>query len=100
MKIGLEKSDDGHLVGRHPDNITPGEWDNLGLRSSIGKAVRAKCIDCCGGNQAEVRKCVSTTCPLWPFRMRSNPFREKPSEEQRAAAAERFARIRAANAPA
>lgn len=33
------------------------------------QAVRNKCIDCCGGVRAEVRKCPATKCPLWPFRM-------------------------------
>lgn len=32
------------------------------------KAIRAKCIDCCCGNKAEVRLCPSEKCPLWPFR--------------------------------
>lgn len=33
------------------------------------KAIRMKCIDCCGGQQAEVRKCPATNCPLWRYRM-------------------------------
>ena len=33
------------------------------------QAIRNKCIDCCGGVRAEVRKCPATNCPLWPFRM-------------------------------
>jgi hypothetical protein len=33
------------------------------------QAIRNKCIDCCGGVRAEVRKCSATNCPLWPFRM-------------------------------
>lgn len=37
------------------------------------KAIRAKCLDCCGNQEAEVRKCVSVTCPLWPMRMGSLP---------------------------
>jgi len=32
------------------------------------KAIRAKCLDCSGGNAQEVRKCPVKTCPLWPFR--------------------------------
>lgn len=36
-----------------------------------GKAIRAKCIDCCGGQRAEVRKCVSVDCPLHRYRMGS-----------------------------
>ena len=27
--------------------------------------------------RGEVRKCVATTCALWPFRMGTNPFRKK-----------------------
>jgi hypothetical protein len=33
------------------------------------KAIRLKCIDCCCGNTAEVRKCPATHCPLWRYRM-------------------------------
>ena len=38
-------------------------------KRSRKKAVREKCIDCCGGNRAEVRRCPATHCPLWAFRM-------------------------------
>ena len=38
-------------------------------RISRSKAIRLKCIDCCCGNMAEVRKCVLTECPLWRYRM-------------------------------
>lgn len=38
------------------------------------KAIRAKCIDCCCGNSAEVRRCTVKKCPLWVFRM-GNPSR-------------------------
>lgn len=37
------------------------------------KAIRAHCIQCSGGNRAEVRKCVIDDCPLYPFRMGHNP---------------------------
>lgn len=33
------------------------------------KAIRMKCLDCCCGQAAEVRKCPSTLCALWRFRM-------------------------------
>lgn len=33
------------------------------------KAIRAKCLDCCGYQDAEVRKCASSECPLWRYRM-------------------------------
>lgn len=38
-------------------------------RIGRSKAIRLKCIDCCGGNMAEVRKCPVEKCPLWRFRM-------------------------------
>lgn len=33
------------------------------------KAIRAKCLDCCGGNKKEVRLCTCDKCPLFPYRM-------------------------------
>ena len=33
------------------------------------KAIRLKCLDCTCGQQAEVRKCPATHCPLWRYRM-------------------------------
>ena len=38
-------------------------------KHSRKKAIREKCIDCCGGVRAEVRRWPATRCPLWPFRM-------------------------------
>jgi hypothetical protein len=38
------------------------------------RVIRAKCVDCCAGQPGEVRKCVATTCPLWPYRMGTDPF--------------------------
>ena len=37
--------------------------------ASRQKAIRAKCLDCCCGNSAEVRRCPVEKCALWPFRM-------------------------------
>lgn len=33
------------------------------------KAIREKCLDCCGWESAEVRKCTAINCPIHPFRM-------------------------------
>lgn len=38
-------------------------------RITRGKAIRLKCLDCCAGNSAEVRRCPSMNCPLWRYRM-------------------------------
>ena len=51
------------------------------------KAIRKNCIQCIGSIR-EIPKCTaSKSCPLYPFRMGKNPFRQKRvlSEEQREA---------------
>lgn len=57
------------------------------------KAIRAKCIDCGGGSANEAKLCVCTDCPLWPYRLGKNPFRQVRvlTEEQRAEMASRLA---------
>ena len=37
------------------------------------KAIRLKCLDCCAGNNAEVRRCPAENCPLYPYRMGRTP---------------------------
>lgn len=59
------------------------------------KAIRANCLECCCGWSAyEVKLCPIKTCPLYPYRLGKNPYLPKRelTEEQRKAAAERFAR--------
>ncbi len=48
------------------------------------KAVRAKCLDCCCDQRAEVRACSAKTCPLWLFRMGHRP---SPADVKAATAA-------------
>lgn len=38
-------------------------------------AIRAFCVLCIGGSPKAVRMCVKVDCPLWLFRLGSNPFR-------------------------
>jgi hypothetical protein len=49
------------------------------------QAIRLKCLDCSGGQRAEVRLCPMTDCPLYVFRMRCNPNckRRQVSEGQK-----------------
>jgi hypothetical protein len=87
------------IVGRNPTEMSEEDFAAAGVATLPPmKAIRAKCVDCSAGNVAEVRRCVVIKCALWPFRLGSNPFREKRvmSEEQKAAAAERLANARKA----
>jgi hypothetical protein len=86
----------GNLVGRDPRQMGRIELEAAGFeRASPMELIRAKCLDCCAGHAQEVRYCVATSCPLWPYRMSSNPFRAPLSEEVRTARAASLAKARA-----
>src|SRR3954466_15969501 len=71
-----EPSEGGLQVGRDPRNIPEVDWRAASLPfRTLAEAARAKCLDCCGGQLREVRFCLALTCPLWPFRMGTDPFR-------------------------
>lgn len=65
------------------------------------KAIRAHCLECSAGSTAEVKACPVTRCPLFPFRLGKNPFRQRKelTEEERRVLADRLkeARKSAAN---
>jgi hypothetical protein len=90
---GMEIGSDGMEHGRDPRDMTRDELREMGHSPmSALKAIRMHCIDCCGGEIGEVRKCSATACPSWPFRMRRSPWKDRRvmSDEQRAVASERL----------
>jgi hypothetical protein len=61
--------DDSKLIGRDPRTLEPRQVLDAGIRIRLAKqAIREKCIDCCGGDWSEVRKCTAMSCSLWLFR--------------------------------
>ena len=40
------------------------------------KAIRRHCLSCSGDSPKEVRLCVITDCPLYPYRLGKNPHRK------------------------
>ena len=38
-------------------------------KSTILKAIKAKCLDCCCGDKNEIKNCSVTNCPLFSFRL-------------------------------
>jgi hypothetical protein len=96
LEVSPYQSDSGELIGRTPSEV-PSEILSLNFRAPNPlKALREKCLDCCVGNVAEVRKCVSTDCALWPFRSGSNPFRKRSvlsEDEKRRRAAQLRRRV-------
>lgn len=97
MKSGLELRD-GEEIGRDPREMTQEEIQACGHEPMpVLAAIRARCLDCCGGQPSEVRKCTAVACALWPFRQNKNPWRtaREVSDEERQTIAERFAAARA-----
>ena len=45
------------------------EVDFTKERLSLSKAVRLKCLDCCGFSKGEVNKCKIKECSLYPYKM-------------------------------
>jgi len=68
------EADGGEIIGVGPSRISRADILALGHPTSPIKAIRAKCLDCCTGSEAEARKCVVTACPLWPLRMGRNVY--------------------------
>jgi len=40
------------------------------------QAIRKHCIQCSGGSVKEVRECIIKDCPLYDFRLGTNPRRK------------------------
>lgn len=60
------------------------------------KAIRAFCLGCSGDSPAEVKNCPVEKCPLFPFRMGKNPYRQRRemSEEEKRVLADRLREAR------
>jgi len=101
LTFGTELDPHGRLIGRDPRRMTQDELRAMGHEPMpVLKAMRAHCLDCCGGSASEVRMCVSYHCPQWEFRMGTNPFRKPASEAQRAQGRKLGARMRQKSAEA
>lgn len=65
------------------------------MKKSPIKAIREFCLECCGGNSADVKSCTAPRCPLYAFRFGKNPYiKREMSEEQKEAAKIRLAEAR------
>ena len=64
------------------------------------EAIKARCLDCCGHDRAEVKLCPCTDCPLYVYRLGKMPKNESRkrnlTDEQRDALRERLKKGREA----
>lgn len=49
-------------------------------RLNRSRSIRKKCLDCCVGQENEVRECVTKHCHLWEYRMGKNPKEPKQTK--------------------
>ena len=75
-------SDNGEKIGVASEFLSFRQLEALGHPKSPLKAIRANCIDCCGGSLSEVRKCTVFRCPVWPMRDGLNPFHAQSKHSQ------------------
>jgi hypothetical protein len=93
QKALLEERD-GRGVGRDPRQVSREELIGAGHKPmSAQRALRARCLDCCAGSANEVRLCTAISCPAWPFRLGSSPWRPPASEARREAQRKAGARL-------
>jgi len=71
----------------------PRESTKLAIDLTPMKAMRAKCMDCSGGNAGEVRRCVIPNCPLYPFRTGKRPVFEGHEPKRRTISEEHKAKL-------
>jgi hypothetical protein len=65
-------------ANRREVKLTPEQMSALGhVKRPVLKAIRELCLDCMGGNAAEVRRCTSVGCAVWPYRFATNPFHKR-----------------------
>lgn len=69
------------------------------MQTNPVKAIREKCIDCCGGSPSEVKMCPCDNCTLYPFRFGKNPYRQRRemTEEQKKVLGDRLREARKNN---
>ena len=43
--------------------------NDLLKKNALRRAIREKCLDCCCGQEHEIRMCPVKKCSLWPYRL-------------------------------
>lgn len=66
----------GGVLPRAYDQIPP-KYKRLAKKALVSptpvKAIRAQCLECCGWSSAEVKRCETLECFLFPYRNGRRP---------------------------
>jgi hypothetical protein len=91
---------DGEETGKDPRTLPIETFNDLGhVKTPLLKVIQAKCLDCCCYQRSKIRKCVSSGCALWPYRMGTNPFVKHELSEERRQELSRRMRARSPQTP-
>jgi hypothetical protein len=66
---------------KHEIRTPRGNGETRGVALTPNKAIRYQCLECVGWSAMEVKECTDPHCPLYPFRMGTNPSRKRGQNE-------------------
>ena len=76
----LEYPEDGVSKARRSEGFSPRKYSSELLtkagysKTSPLEAIKAHCLECSGYSKSEALKCVSLECPLYMYRLGTNPW--------------------------
>ena len=66
---------------KHEIRTQRGNGETREVSLTPNKGIRCQCLECVGWSAFEVKECTDHHCPLYPFRMGTNPSRKRDQKE-------------------
>ena len=67
---------------KHEIRSSKGNGETRPVELTPNRAIHYHCVECMGWSAREVNECVDPHCPLYPFRMGTNPSRRRDQKER------------------
>ena len=78
------------MAVEHKIRSSKGDGSLREVHLTPNKAIHYQCVECMGWSAYEVKECSDHHCPLYPFRLGTNPSRKRgekrPSRNERTGA--------------
>ncbi len=68
---------------KHEIRASKGNGETRQVELTPNKAIHYHCVECMGWSSHEVKDCSDPHCPLYPFRLGTNPSRKREQREPR-----------------
>ena len=69
------------MAVKHKIRTSKGDGMLREVALTPNKAIRCQCLECVGWSASEVKECTDHHCPLYPFRLGTNPSRKRGQKE-------------------